>query len=283
MDYNLLKIFTTVAKYKSISQASNELGFAQSNVTSRIKQLEKKLESLLFHRVPKGMLLTKKGKIFLPHAIEILNKTKTAVNILKDNKYENLIIGSTQSNAIIRIIEFLKFFNEDNKHINVELLTAPTLKMREKLLSYEVDIAFISGGVNDNRLFLINEIYEEMVLVEPKHKTYKQAFLYFNDSCLYKIFAQEYFNTINEKIPSYKFGNFEIILGCVELGMGKTILPLSLIKKLKYENSLKITSLPDKIKSLPTSLVCRKDNIPSCIKYLKQFNFDLKSSKFQIA
>ncbi len=39
MDSNLLKVFVAVANKKSISLGANELGFAQSNVTSRIKQV----------------------------------------------------------------------------------------------------------------------------------------------------------------------------------------------------------------------------------------------------
>ena len=41
MDLNLLKVFVSVANNKSISIAANELKCAQSNVTSRVKQLEK--------------------------------------------------------------------------------------------------------------------------------------------------------------------------------------------------------------------------------------------------
>lgn len=40
MDSNLLRVFVTVANTKSISKAAKELGFTQSNVTLRIKQLE---------------------------------------------------------------------------------------------------------------------------------------------------------------------------------------------------------------------------------------------------
>ena len=43
MDLNLLKVFVSVANNKSISIAANELKCAQSNVTSRVKQLEKVL------------------------------------------------------------------------------------------------------------------------------------------------------------------------------------------------------------------------------------------------
>ena len=48
MDLNLLKVFVSVANNKSISIAANELKCAQSNVTSRVKQLEKVLGLELF-------------------------------------------------------------------------------------------------------------------------------------------------------------------------------------------------------------------------------------------
>ena len=57
MDLNLLKVFVSVANKKSISLAASELKCAQSNVTSRIKQLEKNLGAELFFRVPKGVIL----------------------------------------------------------------------------------------------------------------------------------------------------------------------------------------------------------------------------------
>lgn len=41
MDSHLLKVFVAVAKELNVSQAANKLNCAQSNVTSRIKQLEK--------------------------------------------------------------------------------------------------------------------------------------------------------------------------------------------------------------------------------------------------
>jgi len=61
MDSNLLRVFVEVAKEQSISKAATNLNFAQSNVTSRIKQLEKSINTLLFHRVPKGVVLSKEG------------------------------------------------------------------------------------------------------------------------------------------------------------------------------------------------------------------------------
>lgn len=53
MDSNLLKIFLSVANMRSFSKASIELNCAQSNVTARIKQLEKSIGHTLFHRFQK--------------------------------------------------------------------------------------------------------------------------------------------------------------------------------------------------------------------------------------
>jgi DNA-binding transcriptional LysR family regulator len=74
MDSNLLKVFVEVANEKSISKAAINLEFAQSNVTSRIKQLEKSLETTLFYRVPKGVILSKEGEKLYPYALEIVKK-----------------------------------------------------------------------------------------------------------------------------------------------------------------------------------------------------------------
>ena len=48
MDSNLLKVFVAVADEKSVTLGAKRLGFAQSNVTSRIKQLEKSVGGILF-------------------------------------------------------------------------------------------------------------------------------------------------------------------------------------------------------------------------------------------
>ena len=70
-----------------------------------------------------------------------------------------------------------------------------------------------------------------------------------------------------------EFGNYEIILGCVKAGMGKSLLPMSIVKKHKYENDLKITTLPKELANMPTCLVCRKDNIPKIEEYLEDYIF----------
>lgn len=275
MDSNLLKVFVEVAREKSITKAANNLEFAQSNVTSRIKQLEKSLGFSLFHRVPKGVILSKEGEKLYPHAIEIVKKVKEATYDMKNiDKQEHLIVGSTESNASTRIVPFLLQLHNDFPNTSLELITNTTREITKELIDYKVDIAFVSGEPKNDDLIILNKIDEKIVLVEPKNENCPNVFLSFKNGCAYNEFGQSYLKELSdENFRNFEFGNYETILGCVKAGMGKSLLPLSIIKKLKYEKDLKIINLPEQLANMPTCLVCRKDNIPKIETYLKEFIF----------
>lgn len=272
MDSNLLKVFVEVAKEKSISKAAVELGFAQSNVTSRIQQLEKSLGYKLFHRVPKGVMLTKEGERLYSHAIEIVKKVEIATLDMKNmTNQEQLIVASTESNAVTRIVPFLLQLHKDYPKMQLELITNTTKDIIKMLLDYQVDIAFISGVPKDEELIVLNKVEETIVLVEPKNEESSNVFLCFKKGCAYNDFGEHYLlqNTQKEH-KNLEFGSYETILGCVKAGMGKSLLPLSIVEKLNYTNDLKITYLSEEIAYLPTCLVCRKDYMPKISEYLKE-------------
>ena len=275
MDSSLLKVFVEVARENSITKAANKLNFAQSNVTSRIKQLEKSLGFALFHRVPKGVILSKEGEKLYPYAVEIVKKVELATFSMKNiNNQEHLIIGSTESNATTRIVPFLVQLHSDFPNMSLELITNTTREITKELLDYKVDIAFISGVPKHSDLIVLNKVEEDIVVVEPKIGDAPNVFLSFKNGCAYNEFGQTYLkNSSNEDFKTLEFGNYEIILGCVKAGMGKSLLPMSIVKKHKYENDLKITALPKELANMPTCLVCRKDNIPKIEEYLENYSF----------
>lgn len=273
MDSNLLKVFVEVAKEKSITKAANKLKFAQSNVTSRVKQLEKSLGFTLFHRVPKGVILSSEGEKLYPHACEIVKKIEQVTYDMKNiNNQEHLTIGSTESNASTRIVSFLLQVHKDFPNMNLELITNTTRDITKELLDYKVDIAFISGEPKNQELMILNKVLETIVLVEPQKETCPDVFLSFKNGCAYNEFGQNYIKQISKnEHKNLEFGNYETILGCVKAGMGKSLLPLSIVKKLNYEKDLKITELPNEIANIPTCMVCRKDCIPKIKKYLEEY------------
>ncbi|OCL84253.1 LysR family transcriptional regulator [Arcobacter porcinus] len=276
MDLNLLKVFISVADNKSISLASNELKCSQSNVTSRVKQLEKILDIELFYRVPKGVILTNSGELFYPQALEIVHKMENSIKSLKNEKSMNsLKIGSTDCNAAVRISPFLLKLHNDFPNTQLELFTGTTKDIYELILDYKVDIAFISGEPKNKNLKVLKKFEEEIAILEPKKRDVPNVTLTFKEGCVYDEFLRNYYKEKNIYVEkSLSFGNLETILSCIKVGMGKSLLPLSLVKKMGYDKDIKITILPKIDANIPTCLVCRVDNIPEISDYLKEIDFD---------
>jgi len=272
MDLNLLKVFVSVANKKSISLASTELKCAQSNVTSRIKQLEKILGLELFYRVPKGVILTEQGERFYPKALEIIHKMEDAiVSITEEKSLSQLKVGSTECNAVVRISQFLIKLHEDFPQMQLELFTGTTKSVTELLLDYKVDIAFISGEPKNDSLMVLKKYEEEIAILEPQENNTPNVTLTFKKGCVYDEFLRDYYKQKNIFVEkSLSFGSLETILSCIKVGMGKSLLPTSIVKKMGYDKDIKITVLPKKEANIPTCLVCRKDYIPMIATYLKK-------------
>jgi LysR family transcriptional regulator, cell division regulator len=277
MDLNLLKVFVNVANKKSISMAASELKCAQSNVTSRIKQLEKNLGVELFFRVPKGVILTKEGKKLYPQALELIHKMQNCIDSISNNSVEisSLKIGSTDCNAAVRISPFLLKLHQDFPNMHLELFTGTTKDIYELLLDYKVDIAFISGEPTNDSLIVLKKFEEEIAILEPQKDDSPNVALTFKEGCVYDEFLKSYYQQKNIFVEkSLPFGNLETILSCIKVGMGKSLLPMSIVKKMGYDKDIKVTILPKDEAYIPTCLVCRADNIPKISDYLKSLQID---------
>ncbi|WP_164968108.1 LysR family transcriptional regulator [Arcobacter sp. CECT 8986] len=271
MDSHLLKVFVAVAKKGNISQAAIELDCAQSNVTSRIKQLEKNLDIKLFNRVSKGVKLTYEGEKLYPDAVEIIHKLEEAEAKIKNlNKQEILKVSSTQVNAPIRLVPFISKLKKDFPEKKIELYTNTSLLVIDSILNYDVDIGFICGKTEHKDIKILKEFEEELYIVEALNDNIQNCVFTYIDSCIYYIYLASLLrNEGNNDFETVTIENYETILACVELGMGRAILPINLIKKYGYENKLKLKKVDDSNTNFSTCLICRKDNEPNEINYFK--------------
>ena len=78
MNHSTLQIFIQVADTQSVTLAAKRLGRAQSNITTRIQQLEEELAVELFVRGNKKMVLSPAGVQFLSYARRILSLAEEA-------------------------------------------------------------------------------------------------------------------------------------------------------------------------------------------------------------
>lgn len=64
-----LQAFEAAARLESFTLAAEELGRSQATVSQQIRNLEDKLGSELFHRLPRGVELTLDGAAYRPHIL----------------------------------------------------------------------------------------------------------------------------------------------------------------------------------------------------------------------
>jgi len=86
MDWDKLRIFHAVAEAGSFTSAGDSLNLNQSSVSRQISTLEESLDVVLFHRHPRGLVLTEQGEILKKAASEIFTKLSLIEGKLSDTK-----------------------------------------------------------------------------------------------------------------------------------------------------------------------------------------------------
>lgn len=98
MDWDKLRIFHAVAEQGSITQAGETLHLSQSAVSRQVHALEQTIGAPLFHRHPRGLLLTSQGEILFETTAQIVHQLNAAtgeIRGVKEGVYGGLRITST--------------------------------------------------------------------------------------------------------------------------------------------------------------------------------------------
>ena len=287
MDIHDLKVFQTVAKYRNISKAAEELNFVQSTVTTKMKRLEAHFQTPLFYRHRYGVSLTSSGKSLLKYIEEILHLFTEAEKdiIYSESPKGPIAIGSMETTAAVRLPQVLSTFQDQFSDVELILKTGPTEEMIKQVLSYDLDGAFVAGPIHHEDL-LQKEIMEEELVLISKEKSFvnktldlkKSTLLVFRRGCSYRKKLEEWLYA--EKLVPKKimeFGSLEAIIGCVSAGLGISLLPKSVITRVGQHYSFVCHEIPQEFANVTTVFIQRKDVVETlAIKNcLKPFNIFL--------
>src|SRR2546423_14655733 len=123
MDLVELQIFKTVAEQGGITRAAAALHRVQSNVTTRVKQLEERLGTKLFHRQGRKLVLSSEGKVLLGYADRLLRLSSDAQAALKGHGPHGLLrLGTLECNAAQRLPPVLARFHRCYSAVRPELV-----------------------------------------------------------------------------------------------------------------------------------------------------------------
>ena len=88
MDWDKLRIFHAVADAGSLTHAGDALHLSQSAVSRQIKALEDSLNTVLFHRHARGLILTEQGELLFDATSAMSRRLDTAEARIRDSKEE---------------------------------------------------------------------------------------------------------------------------------------------------------------------------------------------------
>ncbi|MCC7321285.1 MAG: LysR family transcriptional regulator [Rubellimicrobium sp.] len=88
MDWDRLRIFHAVADAGSLTHAGDVLHLSQSAVSRQIRALEEALNTTLFHRHARGLILTEQGELLFEATRVISRRLDTAAARIRDSAEE---------------------------------------------------------------------------------------------------------------------------------------------------------------------------------------------------
>ncbi|MEO2225603.1 LysR family transcriptional regulator [Priestia megaterium] len=284
MDIQSLRIFKSVAEYGSISKAAKELNYAQSNITTRMQQLENSLQTVLFYRHNKGVTLTAKGELLITYADKIFRLLDETKEVMRDQEEPQgpLSIGSMETTAAVHLPRFLSRYHSVYPQVDLNLKTGPTSQHIEAVLNYKLDGAFVSGPLSHPDLITKKVFSEELVLVGnsllaqslKSHKVDDLTLLVLHKGCFYREKLKHWLHE-EGAIPSkvMEFGSLDALMGCIAAGLGVTLLPLSIVQRYIYLENVTHYPIPEKFSLVDTLFIYRTDVTFSTplIKFVEMF------------
>ena len=262
-----LVIFQTVANKGSISKAAEELNYVQSNVTSRIQKLEEELDTKLFHRHKRGITLTNEGNALLPYAQKIISLEEEMKMVARNQEGPSGKLDIASVETVIKLPLILSAYIEKYKEVELTLSTGVTAELKEKVLNYQLDGAFVtkSNMTTDPNLSEIEVFNEKLVLItDYKERTLDEIMqlplLRFSDGCGYRAKLNEWL--VDENIRPNKvmeLGTLETTLGSVISGLGVAYVPHAAVEEYEAKKLIRCYELPDCYSLITTIFIYRND------------------------
>ena len=125
MDWDKLRIFHAVADAGSLTHAGDTLHLSQSAVSRQIRALEESLNTTLFHRHARGLILTEQGELLFDATSTMTRRLDTAEARIRDSEEEvfgELRVTTTTGFGSLWLAPRLPKLYEKYPDLNIDLM-----------------------------------------------------------------------------------------------------------------------------------------------------------------
>ena len=172
INFELYKIFYTVAINKSITKGAESLMISQPAVSQGIQNLENALNTTLFIRTKKGIILTKEGEELYKYIKEgmsyFINGTNK-INELKNLNTGVIKIGASTSITENYLMKYIAKFHRLHPNIEIKIINDLTDNLLNELRNGNIDIVIGSHSFKENKDLKFNFLFNiEYIFVSNK-------------------------------------------------------------------------------------------------------------------
>ncbi len=259
MDMNIQKFmaFVKTVEYGSFTKAGEKLKYSQSAISRMINDLEKEWGVSLLERSRAGVRLTSDGLRLLPYAQNVCvdyEKLQSQIKEINGLQSGLIRIGTFSSVATHWLPNIIKEFQKDYPNIDYELLVGEYKEIEEWVAEGRVDCGFTILPVSEEIEAIFLE-EDKLLAVLPKDHPLADCdrfpvkalcdypFMLLEKSAKAEI--SEIFEKHNIK-PNIHFTTLDdyAIMSMVESGLGISILPQLILKRIPYNIVTKELDVP---------------------------------------
>ncbi len=268
MELSDLRTFEAVARLGGMNRAAAELNTVQSNVTTRIRALERELGVALFRRHSRGVELTRAGARLLPYASRaawVLAEARRAV--LDDGTPSGrLDLGSLETTAALRLTPVISSFSAAHPAVAVNLRVGSNKVLVGQVLDHSLDAAFVCGPVDHPELDCEVVFEEELVIgrsasvaMDGPALADGVRIIVKSPGCAYRDRLEDLLGSVGVRDHAVlEFGTLDAIVGCVKAGLGVTMLPRSVLAAAEAAGDVVLEEISPDLSAVETVLIRRR-------------------------
>ncbi len=165
MTITQLSTFLKITELNSFSAAADSLGYAQSTVTTQIKQLEDELGCVLFERLGKTISLTSSGERLITYAEKMLQLEREIRLDVTDEENPAGVwkVGVSESVCISRFPQILMEFNKNNPRTEIRIQFVTHESIPDLLQKGELDMVYtLNPLIEDERIKCLHKKREHL-------------------------------------------------------------------------------------------------------------------------
>lgn len=259
MDHNLQKYFAWMktVEYGSFTKAAEILHYSQSGISRMIADLEQEWELSLLERGKTGVRLTSDGTELLPYIRELCRAAEgleEKVDELNGLQSGLIRIGTFSSVATHWLPNIIREFQKDYPNIDYELLLGDYTEIEEWVRMGRVDCGFLRLPAHRDFSEIFLEEDPLLAILPEKHPFCHMEKIPLQALCeepflLLEKGGKSEVSTIFEQHglhPKIKFTTWDdyAVMSMVESGLGISILPQLILKRVPYRIVAKKLDVP---------------------------------------